>query len=156
LASCAYVFIALGRYERVREYLQRQSGTEYEKACEVEILLREGKQDEALQSLTSLPTAGFFGRQLMEPSLRHRPPSKGAVAAAQELRSELMENDDPFAKYLLGAWDSFCDQPDHAYRELRRAIEQNYCAYPQMETDPLLARVRGKPEYSQLRLLGLA
>jgi hypothetical protein len=59
-------------------------------------------------------------------------------------------------KYSLGAWDSLCDQPDHAYRELRQAITQNYCAYPQMETDPLLARVRGKPEYSQLRLLGLA
>ena len=156
LASCAYVFMALGRYDRAREYLQLQSGTEYEKAGEVEILLREGKQDEALQSLTSLPTAGFFGRQVMEPCLRHRLPSKGDVAAAQKLRSELMENDDPFPKYLLGAWDSFCDQPDHAYRELRRAIEQNYCAYPQMESDPLLARMRGTPEYSQIRSLGLA
>jgi DNA-binding winged helix-turn-helix (wHTH) protein/TolB-like protein len=156
LASCAYVFMALGRYDRAREYLQLQSGTEYEKAGEVEILLREGKQDEALQSLMSLPTAGFFGRQLMEPCLRHRSPSKGDVAAAQKLRSELMENDDPFPKYLLGAWDSFCDQPDHAYGELRRAIEQNYCAYPQMESDPLLARMRGTPEYSQIRSLGLA
>jgi DNA-binding winged helix-turn-helix (wHTH) protein/TolB-like protein len=156
LASCAYVFMALGRYDRAKEYLQLQSGTEYEKAGEVEILLREGKRDEALQSLTSLPIAAFFGRQLMEPCLRHRPPSKGDVAAAQKLRSELMENDDPFPKYLLGAWDSFCDQPEHAYRELRRAIEQNYCAYPQMDSDPLLARVRGTPEYSQLRSLGLA
>jgi hypothetical protein len=125
--------------------------TEYEKPGELEILVREGKQDEALQSLTFLPTAGLFGRQLMEPCLRHRPPSKGAVAAAQKLRSELMENDDPFPKYLLGAWDTFCDQPEHADRELRRTIEQNYRAYPQMETDPLWPECAGSrsiPSYA--------
>ena len=67
-----------------------------------------------------------------------------------------MAHDDPFPKYLLAAWDSFCGQPEFAFRELRRAISQNYCAYPQMETDPLLAKVRAMPEFAEMRSLGIA
>jgi hypothetical protein len=91
----------------------------------------------------------------MEPCLQHQPPAKGGVAAKQT-RSEIMADHDPGPKFLLAAWDSFCGQPEFAFRELRRAIEQNYCAYPQMETDPLLAKVRGMPEFAEIRSLGIA
>jgi hypothetical protein len=74
----------------------------------------------------------------------------------QQMRSALMAAHDPAPKYLLAAMDSFCGQPEFAFRELRRAIEQNYCAYPQMETDPLLAKVRAMPEFAELRSLGIA
>ena len=67
-----------------------------------------------------------------------------------------MGEEDPFSKYALAAWDSFCNEPEHANRELRLAIEQNYCAYPQMETDPLLTSLRTRPEFAQLRSLGIA
>ena len=60
------------------------------------------------------------------------------------MRSILMAGHDPFPKYMLAAWDSFCGEPEFAFRELRRAIEQNYCAYPQMETDPLLDQNSGE------------
>jgi DNA-binding winged helix-turn-helix (wHTH) protein/TolB-like protein len=153
LAACANIFIALGRYDRAREYLQLQSGTEYEKLNEVEILLREGKQNEALQRLKGLPAA--YGRPLLEPCLAGGPTAKGDLAA-QKLRSAMMADHDPAVRYWLAAWDSLCGQPELAQRELRRAIEQNYCAYPQMETDPLLAGVRATPEFSQIRSLGIA
>ena len=63
---------------------------------------------------------------------------------------------DPFPKYLLAAWDSFCGEPDLALGELRRAISQNYCAYPQMETDPLLTKIRAMPEFAEIRSSGIA
>jgi DNA-binding winged helix-turn-helix (wHTH) protein/TolB-like protein len=153
LAACAYVFMGLGRYDRAREYLQLQSGAEFERAGEVEIFLREGKQDQALQRLKSVPA--IYGRPLLEPCLQ-RGSTTRTDTAVQKLRSALMTEDDPFSKYLLAAWDSLCGQPELASRGLRRAIEQNYCAYPQMETDPLLARVRATPEYSEVRSLGIA
>jgi DNA-binding winged helix-turn-helix (wHTH) protein/TolB-like protein len=156
LASCGYIFVALGRYERAREYLQLYSGSEYEREGKAEIFLREGKQNEALQELKALPATVDNGGHMLEPCLQHRPRTKAEVVAVQQLHSGVMAQDDPLPKYLLAGWDSLCDQPDLAYRELRRAIEQNYCAYPQMETDPLLARMRGTPEYSQIRSLGLA
>jgi len=155
LASCGHVFMALGKYDRAREYFQLQSGTEYERAGRVQVFMREGKEDEALQVLKSLPTTVVYGRSLLEPCLQHRPPAKEDVAA-QRARSELMAHDDPFPKYLLAALDSFCGQPVLAFRELRRAISQNYCAYPQMETDPLLAKIRAMPEFAEVRSLGIA
>ena len=153
LAACAYVFMGLGRYDRAREYLQLQSGAEFERAGEVEIFLREGKQDQALQRLKSLPA--IYGRPLLEPCLQ-RGSTRSTDTAVQKLRSALMTEDDPFSKYLLAAWDSLCGQPELASRELRRAIQQNYCAYPQMETDPLLARLRATPQFSEIRSLGIA
>jgi DNA-binding winged helix-turn-helix (wHTH) protein/TolB-like protein len=156
LPSCGNVFMALGRYERAREYLQLYSGSEYERSGKVEIFLREGKQAEALQELKALPATVEYGRQMLEPCLQHRPRTKAEAVAAQELHSGVMAEDDPGPKYSLAGWDSLCDQPDLAFRELHRAIEQNYCAYPQMETDPLLEKLRVMPQFAEIRSLGIA
>ena len=67
-----------------------------------------------------------------------------------------MTDADPFPKYLLAGWYSLCDQPDLAYSALRRAIAQNYCAYPQIQTDPLLAKIRAMPEFAEIRSSGIA
>jgi DNA-binding winged helix-turn-helix (wHTH) protein/TolB-like protein/tetratricopeptide (TPR) repeat protein len=155
LASCGHVFIALGKYDRAREYFHLVSGTEYEKSGQVEILLREGKEEEALKNLKSLPTTDVYGRLLLEPCLQHQPPPNGGVGA-QNLRSGVMADYDPGLKYALAAVDSFCGQPEFAFRELHRAIEQGYCAYPQMETDPLLTKIRAMPEFAEIRSLGIA
>jgi tetratricopeptide (TPR) repeat protein len=155
LASCGHVFIALGKYDRAWEYFHLVSGTDYEKSGQVEILLREGKEEEALKNLKSLPTTDVYGLQLLEPCLQHQPPPNGGVGA-QKIRSIVMADYDPGQKYGLAAVDSFCGQPESAFRELRRAIEQDYCAYPQMETDPLLAKLRAMPEFAEVRSLGIA
>ncbi|HEX4535845.1 MAG TPA: winged helix-turn-helix domain-containing protein [Candidatus Acidoferrum sp.] len=155
LASCGNVFIALGKYDRAREYFHLVSGTEYEKSGQVEILLREGKEEEALKTLKSLPTTDDYGLQLLEPCLQHQPPPNGGVGA-QKIRSIVMGDYDPGLKYALAAVDSFCGQTEFAFRELRRAIEQHYCAYPQMETDPLLTKIRAMPEFAEIRSLGIA
>ena len=155
LASCGYVFMASGKYDRAREYFQLQSGNEYEKAGRVEIFIREGKEDEAVQELRLLPANAVYGQPLLRPCLQHRSLPKGDIAV-QQVRADLMAAPDPFAKYLLAAWDSFCGEPDLALGELRRAISQNYCAYPQMETDPLLTKIRARPEFAEIRSLGIA
>ena len=156
LPSCGNVFMALGRYERAREYLQLYSGSEYERSIKVEIFLREGKQAEALHELQGLPARAEYGRQMLEPCLQRRPRTPAEAVAAQQFHLGVMALVDPGPKYLLAGWDSLCDQPDLALRELRRAIEQNYCAYPQMETDPLLSNLRPRPEFAEIRLLGIA
>jgi serine/threonine protein kinase len=157
LASCAHIFTGLNRYDRAHDYLKLVSGTEYQAAGEVEILLREGKYDAALQNLKSLlGTVNRYGRQLLEPCLLHRTRTAGEAVGLQKFVAGIMADDDPFPKYFLAGWYSLCDQPDLAYSALRRAIAQNYCAYPQMETDPLLAKVRAMPAFAQIRSLGIA
>ena len=45
----------------------------------------------------------------------------------------------------------YCGQQDAAIRLLRAAIQQNYCAYEALQTDPLLAKLRLTSEFSQLQ-----
>jgi DNA-binding winged helix-turn-helix (wHTH) protein/TolB-like protein/tetratricopeptide (TPR) repeat protein len=157
LASCASVFMGLNRYERAREYLQLLSGSEFQISGEVELLLREGKNDAALQMLKSLPaTVPLYGRQYLEPCLLHHPATAAEADEARKLNAGLMADDDPGPKYSLAAWYSLCSQPDLAYPALRKAIAQDYCAYPQMETDPLLEKVRAMPEFAEIRSSGIA
>lgn len=39
---------------------------------------------------------------------------------------------------------------DAALRPLNYAVEQNYCAYPPLQTEPLLVKLRGTPEFDKL------
>jgi hypothetical protein len=73
----------LGKYDRARECFHLVSGTEYEKSGQVEILLREGKEEEALKNLKSLPTTDVYG-PLLEPCLQHQPPPNGGVGAQND------------------------------------------------------------------------
>jgi hypothetical protein len=45
---------------------------------------------------------------------------------------------------------AFCEEKDVALRLLKTAIEGRYCAYTAMQKDPLLASLRGTPEFAQL------
>jgi DNA-binding winged helix-turn-helix (wHTH) protein/TolB-like protein len=155
LASCGHIFVAAGRYDRAMDYFQLEAGNDYEKEGEVEVLVRQGKQDAALQVVRTLGMEPFYGRQLLEPCLQHRPPAEIA-AGAQTKHAATMAQQDPFPKYNGAAWNSFCNQPALSVVELRLAIEQSYCAYPQMETDPLLENMRKTPVFAELRAAGIA
>ena len=57
---------------------------------------------------------------------------------------------DPEANYLDAAVMSFCGVQDKSLMLLRQAIRGGFCAYPHLETDPLLANIRKRPEYPEL------
>ena len=153
MASCAHIFMALNRYDRARDYLMLQSGTEYQTAGEVEILLREGKDDAALQNLKLLPgKVYFYGRPLLEPCLVHRTRTAGEAVGLQKFGAGIMSDSDPFPKYFLAGWYSLCDQPDLAYSALRRALAENYCVirrWKQTPCWPKFARCRSLPKYAR-------
>jgi hypothetical protein len=52
--------------------------------------------------------------------------------------------------YSVGALLAYCGQKDAALRSLKHAVEKNYCAYTALQTDPLLAKLRGTLEFSEL------
>ena len=49
-----------------------------------------------------------------------------------------------------GAVLAYCGQQEGALRLLRSSIEKNYCSYQALQSDPLLAKVRGTHEFSEL------
>ena len=50
----------------------------------------------------------------------------------------------------MGAVMAYCGQKDAALRLLKSAVEHNYCAHDALRSDPLLVKLRGTPEFSEL------
>ncbi len=72
------------------------------------------------------------------------------MSAARETERELQTVIDSEPSYMTGTEMSFCGQQDVAFRVLKKAIEHNYCAYQALQSDPLLAKLRERPEFNQL------
>lgn len=70
--------------------------------------------------------------------------------AAKKSEAAALAGVDAEPRYFVGALLSYCGQKDAAVRLLRSAIEQNYCAHIALQTDPLLVKLRGTPEFSEL------
>jgi hypothetical protein len=56
---------------------------------------------------------------------------------------------DSEASYEKGAIFAYCGK-NAAFHVLGIAIEHNYCAYTALQTDPLLAKLRGSTEFNKL------
>jgi hypothetical protein len=50
---------------------------------------------------------------------------------------------------------SFCGEGRAALRQLKRAVQRDYCSYPAMDTDPLFDSIRQQPQFAALRQAAL-
>jgi len=147
--GCSLTFLELGKYERALDYARLDVGSQWSAGVAGEILVRQGKLDEALRTFKSRSRA-----PLVEAFLEHRPASEVATLARQaEARN--MANRDSEPKYLEAALEAFAGQRDAALRLLRRAVEENYCSYPAMDNDPAFANIRNTPEFAAIRASGI-
>ena len=69
---------------------------------------------------------------------------------AAEFEPKLLSERDSELKYIQGSIFAYCGLSDSAIKFLRLAVEQNYCAYSALQSDPLLSKVRGSKEFDQL------
>ncbi|MHB8653479.1 MAG: protein kinase domain-containing protein [Terriglobia bacterium] len=152
--SCSLTFMELGKYERARDYVRLDAGSEWSNRTAGNILVRQGKLDEALKSYNSHLATPTTPPSLIVAFLEHRPTSEIAALARQE-EARAMANRDPQPKYLRAATTAFTGQRDIALRLLRHAVEQNYCSYPAMDNDTLFANVRNTPEFASIRAAGI-
>jgi hypothetical protein len=58
------------------------------------------------------------------------------------------EKHEPFCQQ--GAVMAYAGKKDAAIHMVRLAIEQNFCAYSALESDPLLDKLRATPEFREL------
>ncbi len=153
LRSCSLVFVRLGQYERARDFIQLDAGSEWAARTSRHVFLREGKIEQARQILARLPPDRVRPK-FLEACLQQRPASEIAPLVRQ-LENATMVARDSEPKYFVSASLAFCGQPEAALRLLRRAVEENYCGYPSMDSDPLLESVRGTPEFAAIRSAGI-
>ena len=144
--SCALLFLQRGDYQRAMNYLNLDLGSEYYKAFSIDALVRTGKEKEALQ-IGPPDIANSRARYaLLLACAGHRPLSE-IVALSRGVHPA----EDPEENYFSASDLAYCGQTEAALQMLRRAIEGNYCSYPAIDSDPLFANIRRKPEFGEVR-----
>ncbi|MGB9234923.1 MAG: protein kinase [Terriglobales bacterium] len=147
--SCAWTFAQKGQAERALEFVRLDAGSEWAARITAFILVGQGKLDEARQTISRTSDAPLMGRDVFQSCLD--PQQKSNLdGAAQKLEMAALAGADSEPRYNFGALLSYCGQKDAALRLLKSAIEQNYCAHTALQTDPLLVKFRGTPEFSGL------
>jgi hypothetical protein len=90
------------------------------------------------------------GRDLMQ-SCIDPPHSSQCDQAAKKIEASALAAGDIEPLYSVGALLSYCGQKDAALRLLKKAIQQNYCAYTALQTDPLLVKPRDHPRLPKIK-----
>jgi serine/threonine protein kinase len=149
LRSCSGPFVQLGQAQRAMEFVRLDAGSEYAAMQTAAILLGQGKLAEARKTIQSASESPLNGRDLIR-SCIDPPHSSQCDQAAQKIEATALAGADVEPLYSVGALLSYCGQKDAALRLLKKAIAQNYCAYTALQTDPLLGKLRGTPDFSEL------
>jgi hypothetical protein len=113
------------------------------------LLLREGKVAEAREAVKHMPTAPRYHRDLLEACLQLKPESE-LDRLATESETSYPSDPDPETWYYEGALFAYCGKKKAAIHLLQSAIENNYCAYSNLLTDPLLTKFRSDPDIDKL------
>jgi eukaryotic-like serine/threonine-protein kinase len=147
--SCNVAFQELGKTERGRDFVNLDAGSEWANFATAVLLMREGKLNEAQESVRHLSNTPYYLHSFLEACLQHR--SGGELERlAREAEPMLAAIPDPEPQYFHGAIMAFCGQREIGLRLLDTAIKRNYCAYQALQADPLWAKLRGTPEFNSL------
>lgn len=156
--GCALVNILLARYDRAQAYLDRDQSSFLVHFRRMELAILRNDKTTALREVRSIYVSGpddYPDARLMEAVLSGAP--------AETIRKWSQEDEalndritSPELHFVDARYQSWAGETEAALRLLRRAIANNYCSYPAMDSDPFLANVRKSLEYKQLRQAGIA
>ena len=147
LRSCSITFDELGNYARGLEFLQLDIGSQWVTGNLVVHNLRAGNLAQAREMAEKL---GSFSRlNALIAYLNHAPPSE-VESIAKEAAPQIFANPDAENRYTAGPGFAYSGQNDIALRLLKSGVEGHYCASTALQNDPMLASVRGTPEFNAI------
>jgi eukaryotic-like serine/threonine-protein kinase len=144
--SCAVVFVQDGNYPRGMEYLALDAGSHWSKRNEVFILLRRGRNAEALEKVRTITDDSRM--RLVEGCLEKRPSSEIAELSNGAHGFSLS---DPEIRYGTAEIEAFCGRNQVALGLLRQAVHDRFCSYPALDSDPLFSPLRHTTEFQEIR-----
>ncbi len=148
--SCSWAFMELGESERALEFVRLDANSDWAARQAAYIFIGQGKLAEARAAVQKMsdtpPPAGY---DLLQACLGPKQASQ-LERAAQKAETAALAGVDSEPRYATGTLLAFCGQKDDAVRLLRNAIEHNYCAYQGLQSDPMLAKLRGTREFNEL------
>jgi hypothetical protein len=131
------------------QFLEQDTGSEWSNAVRVSVLMRQGKILEAQQAAPQMTENPMWMRGLVEACLA-KAPATDIHRMAEQAENELLAKQNPEMKYHQGTLLAACGEKQIAFAFLRQAVAGNYCAYQALQSDPLLAGVRGDAEFHQI------
>jgi serine/threonine protein kinase/tetratricopeptide (TPR) repeat protein len=147
--SCAWAFLELGQTARAMDFVHLDAGTEWAAWVTSYVYLAAGNLPQAREAVKSVAKSPTYHRDLLIACTQaQRPADMDRIVREEE--SSAMTEPDPEEWYHVGALMAYCGQTDAALRLVRSAIENNYCSYSALQHDPLLLKLRGTPEFSEL------
>ena len=147
--SCAWAFMEMGNTKRALDFINLDAKSEWAAYVMPSLLLREGEIEKAREAVTKMPTAPRYHRDLLEACLGLRP-AEYADQLAHEAETTPPAAPDAELLYYQGALSADCGKRQASLHLLQGAIEQNYCAYSNLELDPMLRKVRLTPGFDKL------
>ncbi len=103
--SCAWAFMELGKFDRARDFIQLDAGSEWANYITPSLLLREGRTAEAREAVKRMSNAPHYHRDLMEACVGLRPQSE-LDRMAKDAETSQPSDPDPELSYYQGA--HFC------------------------------------------------
>jgi TolB-like protein len=146
--ACAWPIMELGKFERARDFIQLDPGSEWALYATPSLLLREGRVAEAREAVKRMSPAPHYHRDLLEACLQG-PPAELDRLANRALTLPPNEPD-PELLYYQATIFAFCDKKDAAFHLLKTAVELNYCAYSNLLSDPLLRGLHSDMRFDKL------
>jgi tetratricopeptide (TPR) repeat protein len=149
--NCIVLYVHTGDYAKARQEIDRSPG-DFSTMRLGQVLLREGKVEEALPKLKSIPAG--MGYELIRDCW---PDSSTAICATTARQSEASFRNITFsdAWYFGAALLAFVDKKDNAIRLLRAATEHSLCVYPSVDSDRLFDKIRNSAEFQAARQAGI-
>jgi len=147
--TCALAFAEAGKAVRAMQFVEQDTGSEWSNAVRVSVLMRQGKILEAQQAAPQMTENPMWMRGLVEACLA-KAPATDIHRMAEQAENELLAKQNPEMKYHQGTLLAACGEKQIAFVFLRHAVDGNYCAYQALQSDPLLAGVRGDAEFRQI------
>ncbi len=147
--SCAWAFMELSRFDRARDFIKLDAGSEWANYITPSLLLREGRIAEAREAVKRMSNAPHYHRDLMEASVGLRPASE-LDRMAHDAETSQPSDPDPELSYYQGALFAYNGKKEAAFHMLKTAIELNYCAYSNLLSDPLLRGLHSDRRFDEL------
>ena len=145
--GCAVTMVELNRLDRAMDLLHSNPPNDFTKGIEVEVLFRRNRPAEALQMV---PNTKDSGREQIEACLQKQPAPKIAELTKYYDAIALAALD-PEPAYFQAGWDTFCGQNGAALAVLRNVVQRGYCAFPAVDSDPMLVGLRQEPAFTAIR-----
>lgn len=150
LRSCSKVFMYKGNYDRAHVFVDLDGSSGWSVREKMQFALRQKNYPEALALAKVAVETGYSDSEIVRDRLENRP-SAALEATAAKAEAFAARQADSEEEYEIGAMLSFAGQSDRAMRVIRAAIRRNYCAAPMLDTDPLLAGLRERPDFGKLK-----